>query len=113
MYVSLSSCVHLCVCVCVCVCPSEATEASSSRKRKHSDKTNKTGTTASSEDSQQSQPTRTKDGGVPHSGAASTKSKSKRESLWSRVVSSPLSEDYLQWKEAVLAAAREKIAHSQ
>ena len=32
-----------------------------------------------------------------------------RESLWSRMVSCPESKDYLQWKEAILTAARAKI----
>lgn len=39
-----------------------------------------------------------------------TGGKRKRETLQSRGVSSPLSEDYLRWKRQVLAMAEEKIA---
>ena len=92
----------LCVCVCVCC----VDEGGRKRRKKPSDKTRSGSTkeTPAQSDNEQKDACRDDD-----AMANTTNSRCHRETLQDRIVSSPLSEDYLKWKETMLTRARAKL----
>ena len=87
-------------------------EVGGGKKTKKRDKT--TGDTAPVQDGEESDTVREGTLSQQEGGGERRpmRSKFKRETLWSRMVSCPESEDYLQWKEAILTAARARISQS-
>ena len=113
----LHVCVYMCVCVCVCVplCVRVCyTDEKGGKVRKRQNKTtqklNKDAPTPSdSEHTPTSSGDREGPGKKRQQDGTDKKTKQRRESLQSRIVSSPVGEDYLHWKETVLSRARAKV----
>ena len=105
--------------VCVCVCYSEVVDGkkmrNSKRKRGAGGKTTIGKAISTSEHSDMMEEEEEEEESLSRQGGGGgrglvARSKVKRESLWSRMVSCPESEEYLQWKEAILTAARARIS---
>ena len=91
---SVCACFH----VCVHLCAFTAERELKVRKRKHGgeERTTQEEADSSHRDTEQEDPTH-------------VRTQRKRELLESRIVSSPFSEDYLLWKQRVIAAARAQV----